>query len=113
VAVGVEVGAIGAEGLKRNDAAGADVFSVQQRLKGLQYGSIGGLGQQTQQRALSLEQAAQHSRDGIGDPEEELVVASPTQSLRPGLFSGSVLARNASESETLRKVAGSLVVPAP
>lgn len=28
VAVGVEVGAIGAEGLKRSDSAGADIFSV-------------------------------------------------------------------------------------
>jgi hypothetical protein len=60
----VEVGAIGAEGLKRNDAAGADIFSVQQRLKGLQYGSIGGLGQHAQQCAFALEKAAQHSRDG-------------------------------------------------
>ena len=66
VAVGVEVGAIGAEGPKRSDTAGADIFSVWQRLNGLQYGSIGGLRQQTQQRGLALEQPAQHSRDGKG-----------------------------------------------
>ena len=66
VAVGVEVGAIGAEGLKRNGTAGADVFSVQQRLKGFQYGGVGGLRQQCQQCAFALEQAAQHSRDGKG-----------------------------------------------
>lgn len=66
VAVGVEVGAIGAEVLKRIDTAGADILSVQQRLNGLQYGSIGGLRQQTQQRGLALEQPALHSRDGKG-----------------------------------------------
>ena len=59
----VEVCAIGAECLKRNHTAGADILAVQQRLEGFQYGSICGLGQQAQQWALALEQAAQ---DDVG-----------------------------------------------
>ena len=51
------------EGLKRQHAGGADIFAGEQRLKGFQYRGIGGLGQQTEQAALTLEQAAQNTRD--------------------------------------------------
>jgi hypothetical protein len=66
VAVRIEVCSIRAVRLKRQDAAGSYIFSAEQSLKGFQYRGIGGLGQQTQQCALALEQAAQHSRDGKG-----------------------------------------------
>jgi hypothetical protein len=48
-AVRVEVCPIGAEGLKRKHTIGANIGAVDQRLKGFQYGSIGGLGYQSQQ----------------------------------------------------------------
>jgi hypothetical protein len=43
---------------------GADILAVQQRLEGLQDGSIGRLGQQAQQLAVALDEAAQDARDG-------------------------------------------------
>jgi len=64
--VWINVRPIGAEGLKRNDAAGADIGAVEQRLEGFQYGSICGLRQQAQQWAFALEQAAQDAGDGKG-----------------------------------------------
>jgi hypothetical protein len=66
MAMGIEVGAIGAVCLKRQDAAGPYVFSAEQRLKRFQYRSVSGLGQQTQQCVLAFEQAAQDSRDRKG-----------------------------------------------
>jgi hypothetical protein len=58
MAMGVEIGSVGSEGLKRKDAAGSHLFSVKQGLKTFQYRCISGLGQQSQQGALALEQAA-------------------------------------------------------
>jgi len=54
---------IGAEGLQRNDAAGADIGALKQRLEGFQDRRIGGLGKQPKQLAVVLEQAAQYARD--------------------------------------------------
>ena len=62
----VEIGPISSESLKGKDAAWADVRAAEQRLKSFHYRSIGGLGQQTQQRAFALKQAAQDPRDGKG-----------------------------------------------
>ncbi len=59
VGVRIPVAAIGAEGLQRDHAAGADIGAVKQGLKGLQDGRIGRLRQQAQQLAVALEQAAQ------------------------------------------------------
>jgi hypothetical protein len=64
VAAGVEAGPIGAVGLKGEDAAGPGIVSVEQGLKGFQYRGIGGLGQQSEQGGLALEQAAQEAWDG-------------------------------------------------
>jgi hypothetical protein len=62
--VRVEVRPIGAGGLKRNNTTGTHIFSVQQRLKGFQYGSIGSLRQQAHQCAFTLEQTAHYAQDG-------------------------------------------------
>jgi len=66
MAMRVEVGAIGAESLKRKDASGSYIFSVEKGLKAFQYRGISRLGQQAEQGALPLEQAAQDPRDGKG-----------------------------------------------
>jgi hypothetical protein len=66
MAMGVEVGAVGSERLKGKDAAGAYIFSVEQGLKAFYYRGISGLGQQAEQTALALEQAAQYARDRKG-----------------------------------------------
>ncbi len=62
----IEVGPVSAVGLQRQDETGADVGAAEQGLKGFQYRGIGGLGQQSQQGALALEQASQHPWDGKG-----------------------------------------------
>ena len=66
VAVGVEISSEGAVRLKRNDTTGADILALEQGLEGFQYRSIGGLREQSQQRALALKQAAQDAGDRKG-----------------------------------------------
>jgi hypothetical protein len=64
--MGIDVCPIGPEGLKRNHTAGAYIGAVEQRLEGFQNRCISRLGQQAQQLALALEQAAQDARDRKG-----------------------------------------------
>jgi len=64
VGVRVEVGAVGAEGLQRDDAAGADVAAVKECLEAFQNRGVGGLGQQAEQLAVAFDETAQDAGDG-------------------------------------------------
>ena len=64
--VRIEIGVIGPEGLKRKNAAGADIGVVEQRSEGFQDRGVGGLREQAQQLAVAFDKAAQHTRDGKG-----------------------------------------------
>ena len=66
MAMGIKVCSISAIRLKRQHAARPHIFSAEKSLKGSQYRGISGLGQQTQQRSLAFEQAAQHAWNGKG-----------------------------------------------
>jgi hypothetical protein len=66
VAVRVEVGSVGTVRLKRKDTPRPHVLAPEQRLKDLQYRSISGLRQQSQQAALAFEQAPQYARNPKG-----------------------------------------------
>jgi hypothetical protein len=66
MSVGMEVGAVGPEGLQRDDAAGADVTAFQARLEGFQNRRIGGLGQEAEQLAVAFDETAQDPGDGKG-----------------------------------------------
>lgn len=62
----LEVGAVGAEGLQRDDAAGPEVTAVKECLKTFQNRGVGGLRQQAEQLAVAFDQTAQDARDGKG-----------------------------------------------
>ncbi len=57
---------LGTERLQRDDAAGADVVAIQQRLEALKDEGVSGLRQKAKQLAIALEEAAQGARDGKG-----------------------------------------------
>jgi hypothetical protein len=77
VAMGVEVSPIGTERLNRDDAAGANIFAVKQRLEGPADGLVSGAGKEAQEAAFSLEQAP----DGFGDREGPMAVRSRREDL--------------------------------
>ena len=62
----IEVGAVAAEGLQRDDAAGADVTAVKECLEGFQNRGVGGLGQKAEQLAVAFDETAQDAGDGKG-----------------------------------------------
>ena len=55
----IEVGPVAAEGLERDDAAGADVTAVKECLEGFQDRCVSGLGQQGEELAVAFDEAAQ------------------------------------------------------
>ena len=57
---------VAAEGLQRDDAAGADVRAVKECLEGFQNRGVGGLGQKAEQSAVAFDETAQDAGDGKG-----------------------------------------------
>jgi hypothetical protein len=101
-----------AEALDRNDAPGADVLAAEQGLEALADGVIGRAGKESQEAALSLEQAADGFRDGkgpmsIGHRRKNLAGELLGKQRRAfGLAARAHAARAAAEREKVLALAG-------
>ena len=71
MAMRMEVGPIGTEGLNRQHTAGPNIFTVKQCLEGSADGLISGAGKEAQKAAFSLEEAA----DGFGNSEDPVSIS--------------------------------------